>query len=147
MRKVPLTFLIVCGGVFSVLSMCRPELLSQNRFLVDFVNHNFVSVLAVIVTVSLVSITQINLEYSRIERRFKQRVFEKPRRTLNLGAFILTTSLFLGFGLSFLRAEFSSNDVAVSFIHSVCLLIVFEVVFIMYDLIRTVYALASDEPL
>lgn len=147
MRRIPLIFLIVVGGVFSCFSVISPELLGLNKFLVDFINHNFVSVLTVIVTVSLVSITQINLEYSRIERRFRQRVFEKPRRTLNLGAFILTASLLLGFLLSFLRAQFEGHVMAMSFIHSLCLIIIFEVVFIMYDLIRTVYALASDEPL
>lgn len=146
MRKVPLIFLIVLAGVLTVVSIFRPALLSQNQFLVDFINHNFVSVLTVIVTVTLVSITQVHLEYTRIERRFRAKVFDIPRRSLNVGTFILCTSLFLGFLLSFLRAEFQNNDVAVAFIHSLCLLIIFEVIFIMYDIIRTVYALASEEP-
>lgn len=147
MRKVPLIFLIVVAGVLSTISIFQPELLSRNQFLIDFVNHNFVSVLTVVVTVTLVSITQVHLEYTRIERRFRERVFDKPRRTLNLGTFILCTALFLGFLLAYLRAQFQGNDVAVAFLHTLCLLIIFEVIFIMYDIIRTVYSLASDEPL
>lgn len=122
-------------------------MIAQNQFLLDFVNHNFVSVLTVVVTVTLVSITQVHLEYTRIERRFKQKVFDLPRRTLNTGVVILCSTLFLGFLLAYLRAQFIYSDTAVAFIHSFAILIVFEVVFIMYDVIRTVYALASDEPL
>lgn len=146
MRKLPSITLIVLAGVFTVFSICKPELLAKNKFLIEFVNYNYVSILTVIVTVSLVSITQINLEYSRIERRFKKRVFERPRRTLNLSAFLLVSLLLLAFLLAFLRAQFSTFDVATSFIHGIAILTVFEVVFIMYDLIRTVYALAADEP-
>lgn len=146
MRKLPSITLIVLAGVFTVFSICKPELLAKNKFLIEFVNYNYVSILTVIVTVSLVSITQINLEYSRIERRFKKRVFEGPRSTLNLSAFLLISLLLLAFLLAFLRAQFSTFDVATSFIHGTAILTVFEVVFIMYDLIRTVYALAAEEP-
>lgn len=146
MRVVPLIFLIVIGGIFAAVSIFKPSLLSQNQFLIDFFNHNFISVLTVVVTVSLVSITQIHLEYSKIERRFKERVFIVPRRTLNIGTFLLCASLFIGFLLAFLRAQFIENDTAVAFIHSISLLIVFEVIFIMYDIIRVAYVLASDEP-
>lgn len=146
MRLLPSVALVVCTGVFTALSVCDPALLGRNKFLVDFVNHNYVSILVVIVTVSLVSITQINLEYSRVERRFRVKVFEKPRRSLNVGAFILVAILIIGMVLAFLRAQFETTLVAVSFIHSIAILTILEVIFIMYDLIRTVYALASDEP-
>lgn len=72
MRKLPSITLIVLAGVFTAFSVCKPELLAKNKFLIEFVNYNYVSILTVIVTVSLVSITQINLEYSRVERRFKK---------------------------------------------------------------------------
>lgn len=146
MRKLPSITLIVLAGIFTVFSVCKPKLLAENKFLIEFVNYNYVSILTVIVTVSLVSITQINLEYSRVERRFKKKVFDNPRKTLNLSAFLLVSLLLLAFLLAFLRAQFSAFDVATSFIHGIAILTIFEVVFIMYDLIRTVYALAADEP-
>lgn len=147
MRLVPLISLVVLAAVFLAFSVLNPSLLGANKFLLEFVNYNYVSTLTVIVTVNLVSITQINLEFSRVERRFKQKIFDRPRMTLNLLAFLLVAILGVGFVLAFLRAQFSANIYGVSFIHGIAILTVLEVTFIMYDLIRTVYALAADEPL
>ena len=147
MRILPTIFLIACGAVFTVFSVRQPDLLASNDFLSDFVRNQFINVIVVIVTVSLVSITQINLEYSRIERRFKKRVFQVPRKSLNLSGAILVLILFVSLLLSFLKAHFSSSLTAASFIHSLALIVLFEAAFIMYDLIRVVYTLAADEPL
>jgi hypothetical protein len=146
MRVLPAISLIVLAGVFSALSILEPEILAENQFLKNFINYNYVSILTVIVTVSLVSITQINLEYSRVERRFGKKVFQKPRSTLNLSAFLLVAILLVGILLAFLRAHLIDCKTAVSFIHSIAILSLLEVVFIMYDLIKSVYALAEDEP-
>lgn len=146
MRRIPIIALIVMAGVFTLFSVFKPELMAKNQFLVDFVNYNYVNLLAVIATVSLVSVTQISLEYTRIERRFKQRVFDVPRKSLNISAFLLVAILCAGFLLSFLRAQFIQNDVATSFVHALAILSVLEVVFIMFDLVKTVHALAAEEP-
>jgi len=147
----PLQFisLIVLAGLFVGVSICDPKLLARNGFLDEFVNHEYINVLAVIVTVSLVSVTQIHLEYSRIERRFDVRVFAEARRTINLGALLLTGMLLLAFVISFVRAltMVNENDVFLSLVHSSALLTVVTAVFIMYDLVRVVYVLASDEPI
>jgi hypothetical protein len=52
----------------------------------------------------------------------------------------------VGILLAFLRAHLIDCKTAVSFIHSIAILSLLEVVFIMYDLIKSVYALAEDEP-
>ena len=147
MRILQAVTLVASLGVVTSASICRPALLAGNKFLVDFVNHEYINVLAVIVTVSLVSVTQIHLEYSRIERRFNMRVFSEARDQINLGALIMTTMLILAFVISFSKAEFASSPAALSFTHGLALLTVLVSVFIMYDLVRTVYALASEEPI
>ncbi|MGR3660753.1 MAG: hypothetical protein ACU0CA_06120 [Paracoccaceae bacterium] len=121
--------------------------MAKNKFLIEFVNHEYVNVLSVIVTVSLVSVTQIHLEYSRIERRFRQRVFQDARRTVNIGALLLTGMLLLAFVISFIRAEVSDNNTSLSLVHGAALLTIVTAVFIMYDLVRVVYVLAADEPI
>lgn len=149
MRPLQFISLLVLAGLFVGVSICDPKLLAGNGFLDGFVNHEYINVLAVIVTVSLVSVTQIHLEYSRIERRFDVRVFEEARATINLGALLLTGMLLLAFIISFVRALpiVSENDVFLSLVHSSALLTVVTAVFIMYDLVRVVYVLASDEPI
>jgi cobalamin biosynthesis protein CobD/CbiB len=133
--------------MFVAISVCEPTVLSGNKFLDDFVNHEYINVLAVIVTVSLVSVVQIHLEYSRVERRFKTRIFGDARRTVNAGALWLTGLLIGSFVLSFFRASFIDNPVFVSMIHGAALLTVLTAIYIMYDFVRVVFALASEEPL
>lgn len=147
MRPVQFISLLIFGALLVAVSVCSPDTLAKNQFLDEFVNHEYINVLAVIVTVSLVSVTQIHLEYSRIERRFDIRVFAEARRTINLGALILTSMLLLAFLVSFVRAEVVADPVQLSLAHGASLLTVLTAVFIMYDLVRTVYVLAAEEPI
>lgn len=137
--------LVVVAGV--TVSICRPEFLSGNTFLIDFVNHEFINVLAVMVTVSLVSVVQIHLEYTRIERRFKKRVFSVARSKVNLSASILIALMILAFPISFLKSEFEGSEMALSIIFVASLMCILEAIFIMYDLIQTVCVMATEEPL
>lgn len=146
MRIVPFISLLVLAALFVGLSVCAPSFLATNQFLDEFVNHEYINVLAVIVTVSLVSVTQIHLEYSRIERRFKIRVFQDARRTVNIGAMLLTSMLLLAFVISIVRAAVGGDEQMLSLVHGAALLTVATSVFIMYDLVRVVYVLAADEP-
>lgn len=146
MRKVPLISLVFFLAASLAVSGSNPSIMAHNKFLVDFVNHEYINILAVIVTVSLVSVVQIHLEYTRVERRFKLRVFQDARRAVNLSALILVSLLIFGFIISFLRAQFD-DDMSKSIIHCLALLTVLEAIFVMYDLVKTVYALASDEPI
>jgi len=65
--------LIVSAGVVIVLSAYAPLLLSDgNRFLHEFVNHEFLSVLGVILAITLASTAQLHLTLNQIEERYKQ---------------------------------------------------------------------------
>jgi hypothetical protein len=140
------TIILSAVGGLSV-SVGWPALFAENKFLVDFVNHEYINVLAVLVTVSMVSVVQIHLEYTRIERRFKERVFGDARKAVNLSALILSTMIVVAFVLSFLRACLIDNAFAVSLIHICAVMTVLECVFIMYDLVQTVCTMAEDEPI
>jgi hypothetical protein len=110
--------------------------LAENQFLVDFVNHEYINVLAVIVTVSMVSVVQIHLEYTRIERHFKMKVFGYARRTVNSSAAILVFLLAFAFVVSFMRAQVSDDLVSVSMAHTIALLTILEGMFIMLSVGR-----------
>lgn len=147
MKKIPaitLIFLLVAGVTISV---CKPKFFADNEFLSNFINNQYVSVLAIIVTVSLVSVTQIHLEYTRLERQFKKRVFYKARDAVNSSAIILTSMLSSAFVLSFTAAQVQSNTTVVSIIFVIAMLTILESIFIMYDLVQTVCTMAADEPI
>ena len=147
MRYVALICLAILGGVFASATICAPQVIGRNPFLVSFVGAEFVSVLIVIVTVSLVSVTQIHLEYSRIERNFHLRVFGEARREVNLAAILLVAFLFLGIPLGMIKSAYSDEVTLQSAFHSIALMILASAILVMYDLVRTVYVLAAKEPI
>lgn len=141
-----LAVFLLCG--FSI-SICKPAFFSENAFLDQFVNHEFINLMAVIVTVSLVSVVQLHMEYTRIERKFKQRAFEKSRRTVNANGVILIALFVFSFIISFIKGmpEVEGNLQIQSMVHVVALAAILECVWIMYELIRTAYTIARTEPI
>jgi len=141
-----LTVFVICGVSISI---CRPEFFSGNVFLDQFVNHEFINLMSVVVTVSLVSVVQLHMEYTRIERRFDRRSFEKSRRTVNANGIILIALFVFSFVISFIKGmpEIEGNLEIESIIHVAALAAIFECIWIMYELIRTAYTIARTEPL
>lgn len=147
MREYQAAALVIASVAGLAASISSPELFAKNSFLVNFVNHEYVNVLAVLVTVSMVSVVQIHLEYTRIERRFNMRVFGDARKAVNTSAVVLASLLCGSFFLSFLRAEVAHNETWTSIVHIAALLTILEGIFIMYDLVATVCTMAEEEPI
>lgn len=147
MKTISTVGLIVLAGVFAAMTVCAPSLLGNNEFLLEFVNHEFLNVLIVIVTVSFVSVTQIHLEFSRVERNFRIRAFGEARREVNIGAIILIVLLLVSIPLVIVKSELTESVRAQSALHGTAIIILITSIFIMYDFVRTVYVLASGEPI
>lgn len=63
------TLIASCAALVAV-SVARPEFLSdQNAFLKEFVNHELLNVLGVILAITLASTANIHLTFNRIEER------------------------------------------------------------------------------
>jgi len=137
---------LICGVSISI---CKPSFFSENVFLDQFVNHEFINLMAVVVTVSLVSVVQLHMEYTRIERKFKQRAFSKSRRTVNTNGVILIALFVFSFVISFIKGmpEVEESLEIQSIVHVAALAAILECVWIMYELIRTAYTIARTEPL
>lgn len=146
MKTTPLFAIILLAISGFTISIVRPEFLSGNDFLKEFVNHEYINVLSVMVTVSLVSIVQIHLEYMRIERRYKGKFFAIARRGVTLSGLILVAMLLFAFPLSFAKAHMAEDATATSIIYTLALLTIAESILIMYGLIRTVGVIAEEEP-
>lgn len=147
MRIFSAILLLVLAGIVSAMTICRPDWLGENGFLKNFVNHEYLSALIVIVTVSYVSVAQIHLEYTRIERTFRMRVFGDARREVNAGAVALVVLLLISIPLVVLKAGLEGNVFAQSFIHGLSLLILVASTLIMFDFVRAVYIIAAEEPI
>lgn len=65
----------VGGALLLALLACAPQWLgNSNTFLENFVNHEYINTLGVILAITLASLSQVHLSLNRIEERRKGRV-------------------------------------------------------------------------
>ena len=97
-RNIGYCALIVFSGVIIVLSAYAPLVLSDNNaFLKDFVNHEFIAVLGIILAITLASIAQLHLAMNQIEERYQQDGGLRDTRSgVHLAAHVLIVLFFVG---------------------------------------------------
>jgi Na+/proline symporter len=81
-KAISYCILICTGAVGIVVVVCAPRLLDdRNSFLSDFVNHEYLNVLGVILAITIASSAQIHLTLNGIEEKYKrENVFSETRR-------------------------------------------------------------------
>lgn len=147
MKKVYLITLIVTGGVLLVMSICAPAVLSKNAFLVGFINHEILSIMAVIMTISIASIATIYIWFNELEAKHERRVFGAARREINQSAFAFI-ALFVGQLIClFVRSLpiFTNSDIAVSIFNGISLLLLLSSVITLWDIMAVVRALTPED--
>lgn len=138
---------IVVAAALTTISVITPDVLSQNAFLVNFINHEILNILSVIVTVTLVSITQVHLEFGRIERRLKEKVFPDARRELNQTTWALGLSFIFALIALILKGGLDSeNLMAISLFNSFCLILLLIATLSMIDIVLIMHIISSEEP-
>lgn len=149
MIKYPYLALFIFVSCGTTISICSPNFFAGNSFVDKFVADQYINFMAVVVTVSLVSVVQLNLEFTKIERRFKVRAFVKSRNSVNRNGGILIFLLVFSFIASIIKGISALGDFpkVESVLHVLVLASVIECVWIMYELVKTANIVASNEPL
>lgn len=89
--------LITMGGVILAVSAAKPAWLDDsNKFLVNFVNHEFLSLMGVIVSITLPSLGQLHLTLNEIEQKAGRKIFVKTRENIQRSASHLIVMFFIG---------------------------------------------------
>jgi hypothetical protein len=90
-RTIAYVALIMAVAIVVMCALVAPEILSDsNKFLHEFVNHELLAVMAVILSITLASTAQIHLEFNKIEERYNQKnALVKSRQGVRSAAFFL----------------------------------------------------------
>ncbi|MDK3073916.1 hypothetical protein QO034_12410 [Sedimentitalea sp. JM2-8] len=152
--------LIALAAVISAVVVCRPHWLSENAFLRDFVNHEVLALMAVVLTVTLASVANIHIALNRIvARRFGgnvdlKRAAGEVKREMKDNAwyifwgFVLTIVVLLVKGLNtndqLIVAISNGAVVWVLFLFILCMHDIYKVIFGIVDLEMEVGADQSD---
>lgn len=146
MKSVHVISIICLASIGLIISICKPTLFSQDKFLNEFVAQQLIPVTTVLVTVSLVNVLKLLLEYTRVERTFGVKVFDKARRRVTQAAIELLLLICFSVIVAFLNSLIQMQTIK-SAINFLSIIILVECLFVMFELIRTAILLAEEEPI
>lgn len=147
MKKVYLILSIAVSGVFVAMSICRPDILAKNEFLVGFVNHEVLNIMAVIMTISIASIATIHIWFNELEDKHQQRVFGGARRQINQAAFLFIGLFLAQLVLLIIRSLeiFEGSDIARSLFNGASVILLLCTVLTLADIMSVVRALTPAD--
>lgn len=90
-----MVFSIICAFMVAVLCTYPEALGDQNAFLDGFVNHEFLSFMGVIVSITLASAANIHIELRKKEKEAGEEFFRKTKTAVRLSAYSLICALCL----------------------------------------------------
>jgi hypothetical protein len=142
--------LIVLGALLTGISVCAPWTLSdQNAFLRGFVNHELLSFLGVIVTITLASAANLHLELNKKEEQVGQAIFVNTRVAVKRSAYSLIAALVFGIVLVVLKPLISfggQRQIAEALANSTSLMLLFFSASILLDLTDAAFKIGPTMP-
>lgn len=130
-----------------VISFIQPTWLSdQNAFLRNFVNHELLAVLGVIVTITLASAANLHLEFNRLEEAFGEG-FEEARTATKAYAYLLIGLFAVALVLVVLKPILASEPQWQSLFNGAAIMIIALNILSLLDLTSAVFAIPPDKRL
>src|SRR5690606_7043221 len=125
-----------------VLIAARPDWVSnKNGFLENFVNHEFLNLLGVILAITLASVANIHLEFNKIEERFGREGLRVSRANLKQNANWLVGLFMFGLFIVTLKPLISFHEVGQAAANLAALFVVVWHVLILVSLYQLVFAI------
>lgn len=153
MTQVALTCSILfMAALVGAATLLRPGLLAGNAFLKEFVNHEIMAFLVVILTITFASVANIHLAISRTQTTIRdaadrariERQFAKPlQEETRSSAWLLFWSFAVCAVAVLVKGQFPTNQYVVSVSHGVAIIVVFINAAVLYDIYGTIFELVG----
>lgn len=145
-----IVFGLVGCGLSIAAAMCCPKVLSDNTFLVGFINHEILNIMAVIMTITIATIATIHVWFNDIERDNGVKVFGSARREINQSAFFLIALFSFELALLIIRSLFDGaatekNHAALAIFNGVSIVILVFSVLVLIDIMTIVKILTPKD--
>lgn len=141
MRFLFLGVLFVAIALLGSAAICNPEMLNQNEFLVAFLRHQLLSILAVIVTVTAASSANLHLSFNRAEEvSGKKGLFDEARKEVNRGAVLLLVLFLVALLALLIQAGIPDAPMVEASISAGLLVLLLLNVLVLIDLTLTIFA-------
>jgi hypothetical protein len=144
-KIIAICIYIVAFGVYIVLSISDPWVLGdKNEFLKNFVNHELLNVLGVIMAITLASAANLHLEFNKIEDVAQKTILTRARAAVRKSAFSMIVLFTFAVVIVTVKPLLPPSDVMMSFANGATLLIVLFNILVLTDLTKLVFTI---EPL
>lgn len=140
-------------AILACMTIVVPSPLATNKFLDDFVSHEIMAFLIVVLTITFASVANIHLAVSRMQSGIKdakarqglERDFATPLKAeTRSSAYVLFWAFCFCAVALVVKGQFPENAYVKSAVHSVAIVVVVINAMILYDIYRTVFALVSQ---
>jgi len=137
--------LILFVGVSIALVAARPNWVSdQNGFLQNFVNHEFLNLLGVILAITLASVANLHLEFNKIEEKHQREGLQRTRQSVKKSAYWLIGLFITGVVIVVIKPLLAGGETAEAVANMAALFIVLWQVLILVNLTQLVFAIPPD---
>lgn len=124
----------------------------KNTFLAAFVNHEFLALLGVIVSITLASMGQLHLTLNEIEKSAKERFLFRIRRNVKSSAYALIFLFLVGFVIVILKGTIvapngdGKDHPAIAFLNGFAIVVVVWTLMILASIMQVVFAITPRMP-
>lgn len=135
--------MVVGLAAWLIVSLAAPWALgdTKNSFLKNFVNHEMLSFLGVVVTITLASTASLHIELNKLEEAAGGRVFMKTRARIHMSAYALIWALVFAVGLVTSKPLFGETETATSLVNGAAILIILFNILVLADITKLTFSL------
>lgn len=142
--------IIAFSTIAAVLTIYRPTVLADNDFLGEFVSHEILALLIIIVTITLASIGNIHLTITRLASRFENKaegeLAAKPARDeLNSSGWSLLWAFGVCVVVLLLKGAYGSDVYVRSGANGAALIVLLFNMLVLKDIYETVFDLVEQD--
>lgn len=138
--------LVVSVGVSVCLVAYRPDWIGdQNQFLRDFVNHEYLNILGVILAITLASLSQLHLALGRLQGKLGADGLADIRAEIKSSAVWLILGFILGLLAIILKPLIIFGEAGAASINAFCMIILLFYILILADITLSVFDIDFDD--
>lgn len=132
-------FLMIAALTCAVsVSACAPSVLASNAFFDGFINHEYLNILAVIMTITIAGSAQIHLELNKIEEQRGAELFREVRLDVGQSCLSLIVGFIAGVIIVALKAIMEDPRLE-SFMVGLALVVLLGYVLVLYDIVGSIF--------
>ena len=141
-------FLVVSVGIWICLIAAKPETIDDtNLFFKDFVNHELLNVLGVIVAITLASAANLHLQFNELEDAAKKQFLVKTRRSLTNSVYLLILIFGTALLVVILKPISAASSEVQAFFNGLATILLIVSLLTLVDISRLVFKVPSKSAL